>query len=66
MKLNKTEKAENRKAELLAVGEACKAIIRPALDFQERTFDSSGFSEEGTLVSVSVVPDFARDVKAKS
>ena len=40
---------ENRKGELLAVGEAFRAIFRSATGFNMRIFESSRFSTEGTL-----------------
>ena len=54
--VERARKAELRKAELLAAGEARKAIFRPYPGVKERTFDSSGFSAEGTLISTSAVP----------
>ena len=37
--------------EFLAVAEAYKAIFWPTPGFKDGTFDSSGFSTEGTLIS---------------
>ena len=45
----------SQKDRFLTVGRASKAITWPAPDFKERTFNSSGFSAEGALVSASVV-----------
>ena len=39
-----------------AAGEARQAMFWPATGLTERTFDSSGFSKEGTLISTSAVP----------
>ena len=41
----------SQKNRFLTVGKASKAITWPAADFKERTFNSSGFSAEGALVS---------------
>ena len=41
---------------LLAVGEACVAVFRPTPGFKGRTFVTSGFPKEGTLISASAVP----------
>ena len=43
-------------AEVLTVGGACKAISFPTPGLLERTFDSSGFNAERTLISVSAEP----------
>lgn len=52
--LNKwTRKAETRKAEFLAAGQACKAVLWPTPALKEGTSDSSGSSAERTLTSVS-------------
>ena len=49
-------RSETRKAEFLAKGEICNAVFWPTLGFlRERTFHSSGFSAEGTSVTVSAV-----------
>ena len=44
------------KQEILAGGEACKAIFWPTPGLQDRMFDSSGFSAEGTSISVQQYP----------
>ena len=44
-----------REVDLTAVGEACKAIRRPIPGVKEKTFDGSGYSADGTLISASVV-----------
>ena len=41
----------------LAVGEAYDATFLLTPRFKRRTFVSSGFSTEGTLISASAVPD---------
>ena len=40
----------------LAVGEACMAIFRPIPGFKGKTFVSSGFSTNRTLISASALP----------
>ena len=40
----------------LAVGEACMAIFQPTPSFKRRTFVSSGFSIDETLIAASAVP----------
>ena len=52
-----TEKVKtNSRKKFLAVREACRAIFWPIQGFKRRTSVSSGFSTEGTLISVSTVP----------
>ena len=47
--------------QLLAVREAYMATSWPTPGFKERTFDSSGFSTEGTSVSASAIPHCNRN-----
>ena len=51
-----TRKAEIRKRELQAVGETRKGTFWPTPHLEERTFDSSGGSADGTLISTFTVP----------
>ena len=54
MKMNEPGRQKRYKGRIsLAVGEACKAIFWPTSDFKKRTFDSSGFSAEGTFIFAS-------------
>ena len=57
--------AELRNTEFLTVVKACKAILWPTPGFKERTFDSPGFSAEGTLMSVSAVPHWEEDLSER-
>ena len=47
--------SEMRQAEFLAAGETSKAILWPTQGLKEKTFDSSGFSAEGTSICALVV-----------
>ena len=65
---NKNEGEWTRKVEsstwkkFLAVGEACDATFLLTPRFKRRTFVSSGFSTEGTLISASTVPHWLTSV----
>ena len=49
------ELEEKKTAEVLTVGEACKAILRPTPSFKATTFPSSVFSTElETLFRISL------------
>ena len=50
MEFKWTEKKEMKKAEFLAVFEACEAIFSLTPDSKEGTFDSCGFPAEGALI----------------
>ena len=53
--IERTTRAEIRKAEFLAAYESCKAMIGSTPGFIKRTFDSSGFSAECIFISASAV-----------
>ena len=54
-----TAKANIKNAEILAVGDAGKAVFYPTSSFEETAFDSSRFSADGTLISASTAPHCA-------
>ena len=49
-KVGWTDKVEIKQVEILAVGKACMARLCPTDTEFERTFNSSGFSTEGTSI----------------
>ena len=55
-KVGWNNKVEIKQVEILAVGKACMARSCPSDTEFGRTFNSSGFSTEGTLISPSAVP----------
>ena len=55
VKVKGTQGRRGKKAEFLAVGETCKAMFHSTPGFNTRTFNSSGFSAEGTLISAPTI-----------
>ena len=52
-KVERTGKAELKKAQFLTTGKAYKSAVWPTLGWEERTFDNPGSASEGTFISGS-------------
>ena len=51
-----SEKADIRRSEFKAIGDAGKALVPTTPGFKEINFYDSGFSARGIIISVSAIP----------
>ena len=56
METNESQRQKLERLEFLAACKACKVIFCSTPSLKEKSFDSSEFSAQGTLISASAVP----------